>query len=56
MWRMLYETAACWAEVFALNVEDLDLPGRGAKIRRQHRRARRSRGRRDTRGQRFEVT
>ena len=35
MWRMLYETAACSAEVFALNVEDLDLPNRRAKIRRK---------------------
>ena len=33
MWRMLYETAACWAEVFALNVEDLDLPGPQPRLR-----------------------
>ena len=32
MWRMLYETAARSAEVLALNVEDLDLPNKQAKI------------------------
>jgi integrase len=34
-WRMLYETAARSAEVPALNVEDLDLPNRRAKVRRK---------------------
>ena len=34
-WRMLYETAARSAEVLALNVEDLDLPNRQAKVRRK---------------------
>jgi integrase/recombinase XerC/integrase/recombinase XerD len=33
--RMLYETAARSAEVLALNVEDLDLPSRRAKVRRK---------------------
>jgi len=34
-WRMLYETAARSAEVLALDVEDLDLPNRCARIRRK---------------------
>ena len=34
-WRMLYETAARSAEVLALNVEDLDLPNRQARVRRK---------------------
>ena len=34
-WRMAYETAARSAEVLALNVEDLDLPNRRAKVRRK---------------------
>jgi integrase len=34
-WRMLYETAARSAEVLALDVEDLDLPNRRAKVRRK---------------------
>jgi integrase len=33
LWRMLYETAARSAEVLALNVEDLDLPNRQARVR-----------------------
>jgi integrase/recombinase XerC/integrase/recombinase XerD len=35
LWRMLYETAARSAEVLALNVEDLDLPNRCARVRRK---------------------
>jgi integrase/recombinase XerC/integrase/recombinase XerD len=35
LWRMLYETAARSAEVLALNVEDLDLPNRQARVRRK---------------------
>jgi integrase len=35
IWRMLYETAARSAEVLALDVEDLDLPNRCAKVRRK---------------------
>ena len=35
LWRMLYETAARSSEVLALNVEDLDLPNRRAKVRRK---------------------
>ena len=35
LWRMLYETAARSAEVLALNVEDLDLPNRRARVRRK---------------------
>jgi integrase len=35
LWRMLYETAARSAEVLALDVEDLDLPNRQAKVRRK---------------------
>ena len=34
-WRMLYETAARSAELLALDVEDLDLPNRRAKVRRK---------------------
>lgn len=33
LWRMLYETAARASEVLALNVEDLDLDNRQAKVR-----------------------
>src|SRR5437899_2505665 len=33
--RMLYETAAGSAELLALNVEDLDLPNRRARVRRK---------------------
>ncbi len=35
LWRMLYETAARSAEVLALNVEDLDLANRCARVRRK---------------------
>jgi integrase len=35
MWRMLYETAARSAEVLRLDVEDLDLANRKAKVRRK---------------------
>lgn len=35
LWRMLYETAARSAEVLALNVGDLDLPNRRARVRRK---------------------
>jgi len=35
LWRMLYETAARSAEVLRLDVEDLDLPNRKAKVRRK---------------------
>ncbi len=35
LWRMLYETAARSAEVLALNVEDLDLANRRAKVVRK---------------------
>jgi integrase len=35
LWRLLYETAARSAEVLALNVEDLDLPNRRARVRRK---------------------
>jgi integrase/recombinase XerC/integrase/recombinase XerD len=35
LWRMLYETAARSAELLALNVEDLDLPNRRARVRRK---------------------
>jgi integrase len=35
LWRMLYETAARSAEVLALDVEDLDVPNRRAKVRRK---------------------
>jgi integrase len=34
-WRMLYETAARSAEVLGLDVEDLDLPNRCARVRRK---------------------
>ena len=34
-WRMLYETAARSAEVLALDVEDLDLANRRARVRRK---------------------
>lgn len=33
LWRMLYKTAARSAEVLALDVEDLDLPNRCARVR-----------------------
>jgi integrase len=35
LWRLLYETAARSAEVLGLDVEDLDLPNRRAKVRRK---------------------
>lgn len=35
LWRMLYETAARSAEVLRLDVEDLDMPNRRAKVRRK---------------------
>ena len=35
LWRMLYETAARAAEVLALDIEDLDLANRRAKVRRK---------------------
>ena len=35
LWRMLYETAARSAEVLALDVDDLDLPNRCARVRRK---------------------
>jgi integrase len=35
LWRMLYETAARSAELLALDVADLDLPNRRAKVRRK---------------------
>jgi integrase/recombinase XerC/integrase/recombinase XerD len=35
LWRLLYETAARAAEVLALDVEDLDLRNRCAKVRRK---------------------
>ena len=35
LWRMLYETAARSAEVLRLDVPDLDLPNRRAKVRRK---------------------
>ena len=35
LWRMLYETAARAAEVLALDVDDLDLTNRRAKVRRK---------------------
>ncbi len=34
-WRVLYETASRSAEVLALDVEDLDLPNRCARVRRK---------------------
>lgn len=35
LWRMLYETAARSAEVLRLNVEDLDMPNKRARVRRK---------------------
>jgi integrase len=35
LWRMLYETAARSSEVLGLDVEDLDLPNRRARVRRK---------------------
>jgi len=35
LWRMLYETAARSAELLRLDVEDLDMPNRRAKVRRK---------------------
>jgi integrase len=35
LWRMAYESAARSAELLALDVEHLDLPGRRAKVRRK---------------------
>lgn len=35
LWRMLYETAARTGEVLALDVQDLDLRNRSAKVRRK---------------------
>ena len=35
LWRMAYETAARSAELLGLNVEDLDLPNRRARVRRK---------------------
>ena len=35
LWRLLYETAARSAEVLRLDVEDLDLPNRRARVRRK---------------------
>jgi integrase/recombinase XerC/integrase/recombinase XerD len=35
LWRMLYETAARSAEVLSLNVEDLDMPNKRARVRRK---------------------
>ena len=35
LWRMLYESAARSAEVLSLDVEDLDLPNKRAKVRRK---------------------
>jgi integrase len=35
LWRMLYETAARSAEVLALDIEDLDLANRRARVRRK---------------------
>ena len=35
LWRILYETAARSAEVLRLDVDDLDLPNRRAKVRRK---------------------
>ena len=35
LWRMLYETAARSAEVLALDVGDLDMPNRKARVRRK---------------------
>lgn len=35
LWRLLYETAARSAEVLRLDIEDLDLPNRRARVRRK---------------------
>ena len=35
LWRMLYETAARSAEILSLDVEDLDLPNRCARVHRK---------------------
>jgi integrase len=35
LWRMLYETAASSAEVLALDIDDLDLSKRCARVRRK---------------------
>ncbi|MEV8636890.1 site-specific integrase [Streptosporangium sp. NPDC051023] len=35
LWRMLYETAARCEEILTLNVEDLDLPNKRARVRRK---------------------
>jgi integrase len=35
LWRMLYETAARSSEVLGLDVDDLDLPNRRARVRRK---------------------
>ncbi len=35
LWRMLYETAARSAEVLRLDVPNLDLPNRRARVRRK---------------------
>jgi integrase len=35
LWRLLYETAARSAEVLGLDVEDLDMPNRCARVRRK---------------------
>jgi integrase len=35
LWRMLYETAARSAEILRLNVEDLDMPNRRARVHRK---------------------
>jgi integrase len=35
LWRMLYETAARSAEILALDVPDLDMPNRCARVRRK---------------------
>ena len=35
LWRLLYESAARSAEILSLDVEDLDLPNRCAKVRRK---------------------
>jgi len=32
-WRLLYESAARAGEILALNIEDLDLPNKGARVR-----------------------
>jgi integrase len=35
LWRMLYETAACAAEILALDIEDLDRRNHSSKVRRK---------------------